>query len=116
CAYKKRMNYKASRTAWAERARALGDRLVFKIRAAERDVVRRYATFFQTFCGSRAQSVAAVTVNGTPVWDYAVASFQASRAAALIDHQIGKKSAGLHVPQWIKRHPERYFLPFLAGI
>jgi len=116
CAYPKRMNYKASRTSWAARARTLGERLVFKIRAAERDVVRRYAAFFQAFCGSQAQSVATVTAYGTPVWDYTVASFEASRAAALIDHQVGRKSAALHVPQWIQRHPEKHFLPFLAGI
>ncbi|MGH8273311.1 MAG: LAGLIDADG family homing endonuclease [Gammaproteobacteria bacterium] len=115
-AYEKHFAYKPSRTAWAERAQALGMRLVFKIRAAEREVVERYAAFFEVFCGSRARVVAARTVNGTAVWDYAVSSFDASRAAELIDHQIGKKTATLSVPAWIKARPEKHFLPFLAGL
>src|SRR5699024_8189634 len=45
-AYEKRFEYKPSRAAWAARARKLGERLVFKIRAAEREVVERYAEFF----------------------------------------------------------------------
>ena len=57
-----------------------------------------------------------MTANGTQVWDYAVASFEASRAAALIDGQIGKKSTTLRVPKWIAREPGRFFLPFLAGL
>ena len=115
-AHPKPMAYKPSRQAWAERARAYGQRLVFKIRAAEREVVERYAAFFQSFCGAQARVVAATTVNGTPVWDYTVASFEASRAADLIDHQTGEKSATLRVPTWIATHPERHFLPFLAGL
>ena len=115
-AYEKHYVYKDSRQAWAQKARAAGRRLVFKIRAAEREVVERYATFFQTFCGSEAQVVATATPNGTPVWDYTVASFKASRAADLIDRQIGNKTAGLHVPAWVAARPERHFLPFLAGL
>jgi ribonucleoside-diphosphate reductase alpha chain len=115
-AYPKTMDYKLSRTAWAMRARAYGRRLVFKIRAAEREVVERYAAFFQAFCGAQARVAAATTVHGTPVWDYTVASFTASRAAVLLDHQVGAKSATLRVPQWIKTNPEKYFLPFLAGL
>ena len=115
-AYPKAMTYKPSRQAWATRARAHGSRLVFKIRAAEREVVERYATFFQSFCGARARVVATATANGTPVWDYTVASFEATHAAGLIDHQIGAKSATLRVPVWIKANPEKYFLSFLAGL
>ena len=115
-AYPKAMTYKPSRQAWAARARAHGSRLVFKIRAAEREVVERYATFFQSFCGARARVVATATANGTPVWDYTVASFEATHAAGLIDHQIGAKSATLRVPAWIKANPEKYFLSFLAGL
>ncbi|MGM0593081.1 MAG: LAGLIDADG family homing endonuclease, partial [Pseudomonadota bacterium] len=117
-AYEKRWEYKSSRKAWLEKARAAGSRLIFKIRAAEREVVERYAVFFQSFCGSRAQVVATATENGTPVWDYTytVASYEASRAAELIDGQIGKKCSGLHVPGWIAANPERHFLPFLAGL
>ena len=116
-AYEKKFSYKAgSQPAWAERARALGQRLVFKIRAAEREVVERYAAFFATTAGSRAKVVAATTRNGTAVWDYTVAGFEASRAAALIDGQIGNKSRTVHVPAWVARAPERFFLPFLAGL
>ena len=115
-AYEKRHNYRPTRSAWQHRAAALGRRLVFKIRAAEREVVERYAAFFQAFCGSRAQAVATSTRSGTPVWDFAVASFAASRAAELIDWQVGAKTAHLRVPAWIARHPERHFLPFLAGL
>ncbi|MBN8728366.1 MAG: adenosylcobalamin-dependent ribonucleoside-diphosphate reductase [Xanthomonadales bacterium] len=115
-AYTKRVRYKAGDGAWARRAQALGQRLVFKIRAAEREVVERYAAFFEATFGARAQVAAATTVNGTPVWDYTVASFRASRAAQLIDHQTGRKAAHLHVPEWIRRAPEQAFLPFLAGL
>ena len=115
-ACEKSMRYCPARRAWAARARVLGARLVFKIRAAEREVVERYAGFFREFCGARARVVAAATPAGTPVWDYTVASFAASRAAELIDHQIGAKSAALRVPAWIQSEPERHFLPFLAGL
>ncbi|MDE2024596.1 MAG: hypothetical protein KGJ18_10395, partial [Gammaproteobacteria bacterium] len=115
-AYGKHMAYKPTRAAWARRANELGQRLVFKIRAAEREVVERYAEFFQRFCGARAKVVATATPGGTPVWDYCVASFAASRAVSLIDHQTGAKTAHLRVPAWIKTEPEKYFLPFLAGL
>lgn len=114
--YPKTMAYKPSRQAWDARAQAYGKRLVFKIRAAEREVVERYAAFFQSFCGAQARVVATATANGTPVWDYTVASFEASRAVDLIDRQTGAKSAQLRVPAWIKANPEKYFLPFLAGL
>ncbi|HXH02092.1 MAG TPA: LAGLIDADG family homing endonuclease, partial [Candidatus Competibacteraceae bacterium] len=115
-AYEKRYDYAPSRQSWAARAQTLGRRLVFKIRAAEREVVERYAEFFQRFSGSRARVVSGATVNGSLVWDYTVSSFAASRAAELIDQQIGAKTAHLRVPLWIVRHPERHFLPFLAGL
>ncbi|MGH8283210.1 MAG: LAGLIDADG family homing endonuclease [Gammaproteobacteria bacterium] len=115
-AYEKHMVYKPTRTAWAQHAHAMGRRLVFKIRAAEREVVERYAEFFRDFCGAQARVVATATPNGTPVWDYCVASFPASRAAELIDHQTGAKTAHLRVPEWIRMQPEKYFLPFFAGL
>jgi len=115
-AYPKHLQYKATRRAWADRARAVGQRLVFKIRAAEREVVQRYAAFFRTFCNSRARVMATTTTNGTPVWDYTVASFAASRAVKLIDGQVGRKTDALHVPAWIAVNPEKHFLPFLAGL
>jgi len=115
-AYAKRMNYRPTRTAWANRAQAIGQRLVFKIRVAEQAVVERYAAFFQTFCGTRARVLATTTEYGTPVWDFTVASFAASRAAALVDDQTGEKSATLRIPGWIKARPDAHFLPFLAGL
>jgi ribonucleoside-diphosphate reductase alpha chain len=115
-AYEKKCVYKPSRQLWQNRAQALGQRLIFKIRAAEREVVERYAAFFKVFCQSQARVMAVVTPNGTPVWDYTVASFAASKAAELFDHQIGAKTKNLRVPAWIARHPERHFLPFLAGL
>ena len=115
-AYPMRKEYKPSRSAWAARARAAGQRLIFKIRAAEREVVERYAAFFRTYYASEAKVVAATTINGTPVWDYTVAKFSASEAADLFDRQIGSKSATLRVPRWIADRPDEYFLPFLAGL
>ncbi|MBS1213266.1 MAG: Ribonucleoside-diphosphate reductase, adenosylcobalamin-dependent (modular protein), partial [Proteobacteria bacterium] len=115
-AYEKRFTYQPSRRHWAQQAQAMGRRFIFKIRAAEREVVERYAEFFQGFCNSRAKVVTTATPNGTPVWDYTVASFQASRATALIDGQVGKKTATLRVPRWIASEPDQYFLPFLAGL
>ena len=115
-AYEKKMSYKPTRQAWQEKAKAAGRRLVFKIRAAERQVVERYAAFFRTFCGAQARVVAAETAAGTPVWDYTVASFEASRAARFVDDQIGSKTASLRIPEWIARQPDRHFLPFLAGL
>jgi ribonucleoside-diphosphate reductase alpha chain len=96
-AYEKRFNYKPSRKLWAKRAQEYGKRLIFKIRAAERKVVERYAAFFQRFCGSLAKVVAATTTNGTSVCDYTVASFEASHVASLIDHQIGKNQHDRYV-------------------
>ncbi len=116
CAYEKRFEYKASRTRWAQRARACGRRLVFKIRAAEREVVERYAAFFHSRFGTRAAVAEALTANGVPVWDFQVAGFAASAAEELIDGQIGRKTAALHVPEWIRSAPDAYFLPFLAGL
>jgi len=115
-AYPKRMNYRPTRAAWADRAQTFGQRLVFKIRCAERAVVERYAAFVHAFSGSRARVLAATTGHGTPVWDFTVAGFEASRAARLIDDQIGQKSANLRVPAWIRAHPDAHFLPFLAGV
>ncbi len=115
-AHLKKMKYRATRSAWAVRAQEFGQRLVFKIRAAEREVVERYAQFFRAFCGCEAQVFAATTSHGSPVWDFTVASFAASRAAALIDGQTGDKCATLHVPAWIRTNPAAHFLPFLAGL
>jgi ribonucleoside-diphosphate reductase alpha chain len=115
-AHEKKFSYRPTRSAWARRAGAAGRRLVLKIRAAERAVVERYAEFFAGLAGSRARVTAATTSFGTEVWDYAVSSFEASRAAELIDGQIGEKCATLKLPGWIVREPERHFLPFIAGL
>src|SRR6202044_1264249 len=100
-AYPKRFSNKPTRSRWASRASALGQRLIFKIRAAEREVVERYAEFFALFSATRAVVSASTTSRGTPVGDFAVASFDASRAVELIDGQIGAKSATLRVPRWV---------------
>ncbi|MDP3877662.1 MAG: adenosylcobalamin-dependent ribonucleoside-diphosphate reductase [Methylobacter sp.] len=115
-AYEKHIDYAPTREQWQLKANIYGKRLVFKIRAAEREVVEQYALFFQQFCDCQAKVVAATTLNNTPVWDFTVASFKASAASELIDHQTGKKSHTLKVPQWIKQAPDRHFLPFLAGL
>jgi ribonucleoside-diphosphate reductase alpha chain len=115
-AYPKKFSYKPTRPRWSRRASALGQRLIFKIRAAEREVVERYAEFFASFSATRAAVSASTTPRGTPVWDFMVASFSASRAVELIDGQIGAKSATLRVPSWVAAEPERHFLPFLAGL
>ncbi len=115
-AYPKKFRYKPTQPSWARRAQTLGRRLIFKIRASEREVVERYAEFFRNFAGTRARVMAARTPLGTPVWDFTVASFEASRAVELIDGQIGSKCATLRVPRWIKAEPDRFFVPFLAGL
>ncbi|MCX7067598.1 MAG: ribonucleoside-diphosphate reductase [Methylococcales bacterium] len=115
-AYEKHITYADSREKWQDKANAYGQRLIFKIRAAEREVVERYAQFFQQFYNCQAQVVSTVTANNTPVWDFTVASFEASAASELFDNQIGKKSHTLNVPQWIKQAPDHHFLPFLAGL
>jgi ribonucleoside-diphosphate reductase alpha chain len=115
-AYPKRVSYKPTRSVWAQRASTLARRMVFKIRAKEREVVERYAEFFAHFAGTRARVAAATTSHGTPVWDFTVASFSASRAVELIDGQVGAKSATARVPRWVATEPERFFLPFLAGL
>jgi ribonucleoside-diphosphate reductase alpha chain len=115
-AYEKKFAYKSTRQAWAARAQALGGRLVFKIRAAEREVVERYARFFAAYAGASAAVAHATTSHGTSVSDCTVSSFSASRAAELIDDQIGEKSGTLRVPRWVAAQPERFFLPFLAGL
>jgi ribonucleoside-diphosphate reductase alpha chain len=115
-AYYKKFTYKSYQSAWARRMSEFGSRVIFKIRASEREVVERYAEFFAHFAGSRARVMAATTTRGTAVWDFTVASFEASRAVDFIDGQIGPKSARLRVPRWITAEPERFFLPFLAGL
>ncbi len=115
-AYEKKTAYSPVREKWQQKAEQYGTRLVFKIRAAEREMVERYALFFQQLYHSRAQVVSAVTSNNTPVWDFSVASFEASAASEIIDNQTGKKTATLKIPQWIKQAPEKHFLPFLAGL
>jgi ribonucleoside-diphosphate reductase alpha chain len=115
-AYEKHITYADTREKWQDKANAYGQRLIFKIRAAEREVVERYAQFFQQFYNCQAQVVSTVTANNTPVWDFTVASFEASAASEFIDNQIGKKSHSLKIPQWIKQAPDRHFLPFLAGL
>ncbi|MCK4493271.1 MAG: adenosylcobalamin-dependent ribonucleoside-diphosphate reductase [Methylococcales bacterium] len=115
-AYEKKFTYAISRQKWQQKALLKGKRLVFKIRAAEREVVERYALFFEKFYNCHAKVVSTVTINNTPVWDFSVSSFKASAASTLIDEQIGKKTPSLKVPKWIKINPEKYFLPFLAGL
>ena len=115
-AYEKKFTYASSEGKWQQQAEMHGKRLIFKIRAAEREVVERYALFFEQFYDSHAKVVSTVTLNNTPVWDFTVASFKASAASELIDNQTGKKTHSLKVPQWIKHAPEKYFLPFLAGL
>jgi len=115
-AYEKKMDYSPLRQQWQAKAAMQGKRLIFKIRAAEKEVVVRYALFFQQVYQSQAQVVSTVTPNNTPVWDFTVSSFQASAASELIDQQIGKKTHTLKVPAWIKQSPEKHFLPFLAGL
>src|SRR5208337_3289798 len=64
-AHEKKFAYTPTRQLWATRAKALGRRLVFKIRAAEREVVERYAAFFATFAGSSAKVMPTTTPFGT---------------------------------------------------
>lgn len=113
---RKPISYSPARKAYAERARLLGRRLVFKIRKSEQAVVEKYAQFFENFCGANARIVATETINGTPVWDYTVSSYGATKASRLIDEQTGKKCRTLKVPAWIASRPDLYFLPFLAGL
>jgi ribonucleoside-diphosphate reductase alpha chain len=115
-AYPKKFSYTPSRSQWARRASALCQRLILKIRAAEREVVGRYADFFASFSATRSAVAATLTKRGAPVWDFTVASCSASRAVDLIDGRSGVKSATLRIPGWIAAKPELHFLPFLAGL
>jgi ribonucleoside-diphosphate reductase alpha chain len=100
---------------WMAKSVEAGHRLVFKMRAAERLVVERYSEFFASFSNSTARVSSTVTTHGTPVWDFAVCSFGASKAIELVDYQSGKKSRTLTVPEWVSRSTSHY-LPFLAGV
>ncbi len=115
-AYESKYSSKPSRLKWRAKAGALGRRFVFKVRAAEREVVERCAAFFAAFADSRARVASARTANGTAVWDFTAAGFAASHAVDRIDGQAGSKSATLRVPAWVAAEPERFFLPFLAGL
>ena len=101
---------------WRKTLSEKGQRLIFKIRSAEKEVVEGYSKFFSMFCQSRAQVVENVTENGTLVYDYAVSSYEASKASELIDNQIGKKTKTFKIPEWIEANPEKYFIPFFAGL
>ena len=115
-AHAKALSDKPTRSAWARHAGALARRLVFKIRAAEREVACRHAELFAGFAGLGAEVTAATSCHGTAPWDHAVSSCDAGRAALPIDGRIGRKRATLRVPSWIASAPERHFLPFLAGL
>ena len=65
-AYEKKYAYLPTSKAFVARAKIFGRRLIFKIRAAERGVVERYAAFFATFANSRAKMVQATTIT----WHY----------------------------------------------
>lgn len=101
---------------WKKTLSEKGERLIFKIRSAEKEVVEGYSRFFSMFCQSKAKVVENITENGTLVYDYAVSSYEASKASELIDNQIGKKTKTFKMPEWIKTQPEKYFLPFFAGL
>ncbi len=101
---------------WRKTLSEKGQRFIFKIRSAEKEVVEGYSKFFSMFCQSRAQVVENVTENGTLVYDYAVSSYEASKASELIDNQIGKKTKTFKIPEWIEANPEKYFIPFFAGL
>ncbi len=115
-AYEKKHSDKPAHLRWHGKTGALGQWFVFKIRAVAREVAERYAAFFAAFADSRAQLVSARTANDTPVWDFTVASVHASRTLDLLDGQAGERSATLRVPAWVAAEPERFFLPFLAGL
>ncbi|MHB8698370.1 MAG: LAGLIDADG family homing endonuclease [Sulfuricaulis sp.] len=104
------------RQAQVAHARAYSQRLIFKIRAAKRELGQRCAAFFQACHGAQTTVIATATVNGAPLWDNTAASFEASNTAGHVDHRVGAKSTAQQVPAWIKANPEKYFLPFLAGL
>ncbi|MGH8160979.1 MAG: ribonucleotide reductase N-terminal alpha domain-containing protein, partial [Gammaproteobacteria bacterium] len=112
--YKEWFTPRPGREDWEKRARALGTRFAFRLRAAERGIIERYSAFFEAFRGPKAQVVA--TPDGSPAWDYTAASYDASRAADVVDGQAGRKTVNVCIPAWIKARPECHFLPFLAGL
>jgi len=81
-AYPRQLAYRGTRHPWIRRARALGQRLVFRVQAAAHEVIGRYALFFSTFVDSRVPAVPAFTGAGrpAPAWDHAIASLGSSRA------------------------------------
>ena len=115
-AHGKRFERGNNHATWVEAVHAAGRRIVFRVRAAEREVAERCAAFFHAFCGFKTQFVATATEHGTPVWDFTVTGLETSRMSELIDGPIGGESVDLRVPTWVAAHPDRYFLPFLAGL
>ncbi len=101
---------------WLHRVRVRGERLIFMIRAAEREVVGRCAAFCRASFGSPARVAVAATPHGHPVWDCNAAGFEASPATPPIGHRVGQETGEERVPRSIAEHPERYFLPFLGGL
>lgn len=101
---------------WEKTIKEKGNRLIFKIRSAEKEVVEKYASFFRFFSNTNVKVVQNTTENGTSVWDYAVSSYKATEASEFFDNQIGKKSKNIKIPKWIKNNLEDYFIPFFAGV
>jgi ribonucleoside-diphosphate reductase alpha chain len=115
-ASEKQHSSQRSRLRWRAKGGAVARRFVFKLRVAERAVAERCAALAAAFADNRARVVATRSANGTPAWDCTMASFAARRAAERIDAQTGEKASALRVPAWVAAEPERFFLPFLAGL
>jgi ribonucleoside-diphosphate reductase alpha chain len=77
--------YRSKRQAFAARAKLLGRRVVFKVRAAERGIVEACGSLF---AASRAKMIEATMTQGTAALDYPAASFGASSAAVTGQYDV----------------------------
>ena len=90
---------------------------VFKIYGSEKEVIERYRSFFLNNYNSLQKVRETITKRETPVWEYVTSKIGYDDIVNnLLDNQINKKSKTIFIPKWIKENPEKYFIPFLAGL
>ncbi len=96
------------------RARISATRLLFKFGAVGRDLVKRGWELAAAFGGQQPRMVVVDTPPGTPAWDYPIAAFDMETGGGA-EGLIGKDHEA-QLPEWVAMQPQKYFLPFLAGL
>ncbi|WP_198007212.1 LAGLIDADG family homing endonuclease [Nitrococcus mobilis] len=102
------------RLPWAQ---ITATRLFFKLRAGGRDLIKRDWELVGAFWAQSPQMAVVDTPPDTPAWNYPIAAFEAeaTEAADGDDGPVGK-ARGAQLPEWVAAQPQKYFLPFLAGL